>query len=1418
MSDQGPPPSVATITQGHPPPPSRPKAQVTQVTRYSQPTTPQNVQNNYRHPQVHSQRFPSPLADQQYQQDQHYRQQPDRAHARPPPSASASVEGTSWADIQSDDSTPQPYAGHEGEGEGGTGDEMITPHPNGQVTSQEGTNDDQDDDGGWASGYDTLAQVHNVRKAHLQRSATLVSYPQDRHRVTPLAVHHDISSTAVSPPSSKPNRDQVNDSSDSPSRLKYTAASGVNTRFIKESLSAYLATHHSARNDSKDVTTNAETREVPQPTPVHGNSALTPVPRGFSHPPRGVSRGVNQIEVDPSRRWGQSLQPEDYGKFDDAASQSAPPLPPPPQPILPTAAASLTRWDQIPSPPNQIDWDKQAQLQKWASAIPPAAPQVPPTPTPIPDAAPMEGELSRRNSVAEAPKAQVVYYSAEDEEHTPSLPHSHHSGDDKAFADFGNPVVMPKKDPLSKPPTILSVDRADDASELQSPVIPQVTGNTWGRGHGKTGDRDKYVKGKYWWRRAPHPMYSPVFAAQRLLVETDQVRDLLRLHFSKWGSVRATFHYEVNGDQCEKGFVVFDDPESAKRCLADPERHKCLFRSASRVAPTEMSLVIKRSEAVNLGRTIYIRIMGSRADDRARSASPSRNDRHHAEETATIDGARDQMPRQRTVLPPSVCVDAVAFMPRNTTRVLWGARLRPAGIPIDRFWSRTNEQTGRAARLITEIDLKRRISEREFVPKLCDLLAEICNIYPPTTKGQGWLVAVGGPQDAKHLMNELSKVPGFLVRWADEGDEHYPIDGPDPYPESSLDQTSPVTRVQQELQGDFGRHASHQREFENVNDHQEALGDPAKSLSHPKPVALQLSIPPPDHRQITPPPAQQMKTPETGTVPPIALPDNSVNIVDVETSPNHPHLRRAVVHTYRGRVLTEDLTSDEPRYIDERAIFVGRLNKELETQLTLLRRFERYGIVNAVEYNSRSTHNTYTSARVLFQERAAAERAIHYEHGAESFGSLIKVEVRKVLPHDISTKEMYVDDLGRAISPSMVSQYSPKFAPCDIPPINLPPRPLGAFPTQQPAYPSVQLVYGYPIPPMYGYSQPAPQFPHPPPPASIPIPGPQQMPAPQAPFMGGPTATNIPFPVLCASWGIGYLPAGAAPMFPSFVQQPQQPFGNPSPPHTPGHAAGPQQHGFESAPVVPQDIPPPSPPSQPGSLGSKSTRSSLAPVGYKQEGGMMKVVYDAEQLKQYCQENGINPPKNEIQEKGIGDLNDEKVTLLPISTGGHVPTLERPASVATSGHRNSTHGELGHRRSTSERSIPSARPQPASRPVSKVRTVPIPIPFSPTPRETNTLSATCPAVSVLAHSHDHPPYYPQPHPHQVRQPHRQHHQNAGSFTLDGRPPYDERGRHHHIQQGSFDYPQGFGQPVERTRHAMRQPRARQVGPDHGGVQ
>jgi hypothetical protein len=80
----------------------------------------------------------------------------------------------------------------------------------------------------------------------------------------------------------------------------------------------------------------------------------------------------------------------------------------------------------------------------------------------------------------------------------------------------------------------------------------------------------------------------------------------------------------------------------------------------------------------------------------------------------------------------------------------------------------------------------------------------------------------------------------------------------------------------------------------------------------------------------------------TVLVPPPSLPTKPVDGPLLE---DYSHLERKVVLTYRGRLIREELDDGQARYIDDAAIFVGRLVKEQENTLSLLKRFENYGKV-----------------------------------------------------------------------------------------------------------------------------------------------------------------------------------------------------------------------------------------------------------------------------------------------------------------------------------------------------------------------------------------------------------------------------------------------------------------------------------------
>lgn len=54
-------------------------------------------------------------------------------------------------------------------------------------------------------------------------------------------------------------------------------------------------------------------------------------------------------------------------------------------------------------------------------------------------------------------------------------------------------------------------------------------------------------------------------------------------------------------------------------------------------------------------------------------------------------------------------------------------------------------------------------------------------------------------------------------------------------------------------------------------------------------------------------------------------------------------LTKTLAPTYKGRLLKEERSDGGSRFVDECAIFVGRLVKGVETEFTLLDRFAKYG-------------------------------------------------------------------------------------------------------------------------------------------------------------------------------------------------------------------------------------------------------------------------------------------------------------------------------------------------------------------------------------------------------------------------------------------------------------------------------------------
>ena len=80
------------------------------------------------------------------------------------------------------------------------------------------------------------------------------------------------------------------------------------------------------------------------------------------------------------------------------------------------------------------------------------------------------------------------------------------------------------------------------------------------------------------------------------------------------------------------------------------------------------------------------------------------------------------------------------------------------------------------------------------------------------------------------------------------------------------------------------------------------------------------------------------------SIPPMT-PPHSPELQTRDLPSEYPHLRKALVPTYRGRLLKIEVVDGVKRYVDESSVFIGRLVKDIETEITLFERFGQYGPV-----------------------------------------------------------------------------------------------------------------------------------------------------------------------------------------------------------------------------------------------------------------------------------------------------------------------------------------------------------------------------------------------------------------------------------------------------------------------------------------
>ncbi|TYJ53675.1 hypothetical protein B9479_005701 [Cryptococcus floricola] len=763
-----------------------------------------------------------------------------------------------------------------------------------------------------------------------------------------------------------------------------------------------------------------------------------------------------------------------------------------------------------------------------------------------------------------------------------------------------------------------------------------------------------------WWRRDPHPMFSPKYAAQRLLIEfpspisVAHAKAVLEKHFEKYGAVHSVYHYDQTGDKCYKGFVVFEDPVSIQRVFSDPLAKVCDLTPDPDTAESRVDITIRPSAASNLERIVFIRVTGSRSPEEARDRRQAhhkqydieRRDRYegapsHRYDSASSINADGLALVHKELLPERVNLDQIPFKVRTKEhhKLFSSICVRQISTSWEEFARQVEEGCGRRPVNIREISV-RHSSEHEFIPQLCDHLGEVCSLRQPSDKFPGWLVTVSGSRDGRHMIHELQKIPGFFVRWADERDGLFSDD-----PNATT------------------------------------LKWPSQSNAH---------RPFPQDRSSPSPPDPVIHTP---TTPHATIPSCS-SLTILGPSQTHPTLRRALLHSYRGRTLVQDNTSGEARFLDESAVFVGRVNKDMESNASLQTRFGKYGRIICLEFNPRGVaqHVNHATARVMYDNKKSAADAIAGENGAHSYGSHLRCELRKVIQSDVHTRAIYVDANNRPLSPTDVAKAFPDpnqgFPDPAIVDVKVAPSPEStAAPPKARQSPLSSAPFNTLSPYNSGY------------PYDIPL-------SPQFPGMMKGQKERIEAQMGAPSLGLSSM---AVPNFdPSAILSFNSMWGlsqpNGVPTLQPVYANGSNPLPAHKAPKPDEKDTPittPATPSQDIPFATiartiEPNSHNLTPVGFKEENGIFTAIYADDELKSYCEKNGLPyPPERHVtpkKEEGQAKLGPAwRESLLPIQTGGHDPTsispLRRGSEAAISGEDRPTLTKLRLRRSRSDYSL-----------------------------------------------------------------------------------------------------------------------------------
>ncbi|GMK57379.1 hypothetical protein CspeluHIS016_0402130 [Cutaneotrichosporon spelunceum] len=729
---------------------------------------------------------------------------------------------------------------------------------------------------------------------------------------------------------------------------------------------------------------------------------------------------------------------------------------------------------------------------------------------------------------------------------------------------------------------------------------------------------------KQWW---PHPTKTP------FPFRSDNLKSLMIQHFSKYGPLRLVQPINVEVETADTVLVIFKEEHSVYKVLDDPKSIHCIFQSASRTTSIPFDVKINRIPSTTYTHNIWIKLTGARPDARSRSASPSFGDPSLANA-----GYLDT-----NVLPEKVTVWAVPYLGRRGQRLFYRVFVSGPGFDARPGFEQAERETGEPCREIRKINFGRRNPEKEIIAELVESFVDILNITKPSERtNHGWILECGaGHRDMDELLTTVHQMPGITIRKA-KPEEYAPHPSPaTTQPASDANDSAPSTAEEARLPDrPVSPEASVIPDINLLTRTTTTLSEGATSdgtSNHPQPgdaIAAEKKNP-------------LKSTEDTGQSRPSSAESMGLGLI------------RKLVPMYRGRQLREEIDGGESRFVDDAAIFVGHLVKEKETQLTLLKRFERYGRITAIEYNPQRagrTHASSSRARILFQDSLSAYAAIEKEashssqcnvniqNGAVSFGSPLRVEERRVLPHDVQAREMFIDNFGRAISPSMVSQYSPP-SPATVPQISLPQTAVP--PIHEWARPWFNATGGTSAMP-----------------AIIPTP---LMAAAHDGYDG--KLQSMVVPVMWPA-GFGIYPAMMAPMMPCI--QHRIPTSDQVVPHnTASSPPNPPRHGESISPTPrtpdakPKVTRPPSQaqnsyvtaglPTPPSCEAALPGAPRVTGAGY--QNGLFMPTYDAHDLKTWRKARGIEETN---LRSTTAPAFPEYLPLLPIFTGGHDPASTLP--------------------------------------------------------------------------------------------------------------------------------------------------------------